>query len=466
MAIVLKEYLGSPMGTSENTFTPFSLKEGLDTGNVIASDSVMVDIEGIHVGPTRNFTWYTEEALKSSIPTWTKPYQRPLILHHNEKDGKIIGRVLAANYTDMNTRSKTGALVFTCNVPDDDGKRGVRDGRLKTVSIGVIAHDVRCSICGHVISEYGECEHERGMEYDGNVCYWMIHKMEAKELSYVIVPSDIYAHNIKIYSPGEKNLSENLKQEGVLSVTKAKEIKESAEGTVIVEDAEKKVEAIVEDADKKVEETKQEPEAKEEPKVEAEDVETLKASVAKLKEVIAELEKKVEAAEAKAQEAEELRTAAEQELVSANTQLKEFAVEQVLMLREQLGRPTMLKENLLKRSQDSLMDTIVDLKEELTPVQKTVELTESNSNTEELEVKKSVDVTESIEEKTTEVEDVEDLTKVGMVVQESLLDEEKDSSIKKDDKVEKISGLDVKESDESSNSDYEATLSTLKFYNL
>ena len=202
------------------------------------------------------------------------------------------------------------------------------------------------------------------MEYDGNVCYWMIHKMEAKELSYVIVPSDIYAHNIKIYSPGEKNLSENLKQEGVLSVTKAKEIKESAEGTVIVEDAEKKVEAIVEDADKKAEETKQEPE------VEAEDVETLKASVAKLKEVIAELEKKVEAAEAKAKEADELRTAAEQELVSANTQLKEFAVEQVLMLREQLGRPTMLKENLLKRSQDSLMDTIVDLKEELTPVQK------------------------------------------------------------------------------------------------
>lgn len=457
MAIVLKEYLGSPMGISENTFTPFSLKEGLDTGNVIASDSVMVDIEGIHVGPTRNFTWYTEEALRSSVPTWTKPYQRPLILHHNEKDGKIIGRVLAAHYTDMNTRSKTGALVFTCNVPDDDGKRGVRDGRLKTVSIGVIAHDVRCSICGHVISEYGECEHERGMEYDGNICYWMIHKMEAKELSYVIVPSDIYAHNIKIYSPGEKNLSENLKQEGVLSVTKAKEIKESAEGTVIVEDAEKKVEAIVEDADKKAEETKQEPE------VEAEDVETLKASVAKLKEVIAELEKKVEAAEAKAKEADELRTAAEQELVSANTQLKEFAVEQVLMLREQLGRPTMLKENLLKRSQDSLMDTIVDLKEELTPVQKTVELTEFNSET---EAKKSVDITESVEEKTTEVKDVEDLTKVGMVVQESLLDEEKDSSIKKDDKVEKKYELDVKESDESSNSDYEATLSTLKFYNL
>lgn len=456
MAIVLKEYLGSPMGINENTFTPFSLKEGLDTGNVIASDSVMVDIEGIHVGPTRNFTWYTEEALKSSVPTWTKPYQRPLILHHNEKDGKIIGRVLAAHYTDMNTRSKTGALVFTCNVPDDDGKRGVRDGRLKTVSIGVIAHDVRCSICGHVISEYGECEHERGVEYDGNTCYWMIYSMEAKELSYVIVPSDIYAHNIKIYSPSEKNFSENLNQEGVLNVTKAKEIKESAEKTVIVEDADKKVEAIVEDADKKVEETKQETEIKEEPK--AEDVETLKSTIAKLKVVIAELEKKIEEAEAKAQGAEELRVAAEQELISANTQLKEFAVEQVLMLREQLGRPTILKENLLKRSQDSLMDSIVDLKEELTPVKKAVEITESNTDTEEVEVKKNVEVVEST--------DTEDLTKIGKPIQESLLDEEKDSSVKKDSKVEKNSELDVKESDESSNSEYEATLSAMKFYNL
>lgn len=460
MAIVMREYLGSPMGINENSFTPFSLKEGLDTGNVIANDSVMVDIEGIHVGPTRNFTWYTEEALKSSVPTWTKPYQRPLILHHNEKDGKIIGRVLAANYTDVNTRSKTGALVFTCNVPDEDGKRGVRDGRLKTVSIGVIAHDVRCSICGHIISEYGECEHERGVEYDGNVCYWMIYSMEAKELSYVIVPSDIYAHNIKFYSPGEKNLSENLKQEGVLKVTKAKEIKESAEGTVIVEDADKKVEAIVEDADKKVEETKQEPEVKEE---KAEDVDTLKATIAKLKEVIADLKKKVEEVKAKAQGAEELRAAAEQELVTANTQLKEFAVDQVLMLREQLGRPTMLKENLLKRSKDSLMDTIVDLKEELIPANKTVGITESNTDTKEVEVKKAVEVTEGADEETSKIED---LTKVGKPVQESLLDEEKDSSIKKDDKVEKKSGLDVKESDESSNSEYEATLSALKFYNL
>lgn len=445
MAILLREYLGSPAGENENTFIPFTLKEGLETGNVIAGDSVMVDIEGIHVGPTRNFTWYTEQALKSSVLTWTKPYQRPLILHHNEKDGKIIGRVLAANYTDVNTRSNTGALVFTCNVPDEDGKKGVKDGRLKTVSIGVIAHDVRCSICGHVISEHGECEHERGMEYDGKICYWMIYKMEAKELSYVIVPSDIYAHNLKIYSPTEKNL-----KEGVLEVTKAKQIKESAEGTVIVEDADKK-EALVEDADKKPVVQEKQPEAK------SEEDETLQETIARLKGVVAELETKVQKAESKATAEAELRVAAEQELVSANTQIKEFAVEQVMMLREQLNRPAQLRESLVKRSQESLMDSITDLKEELViSTAKTVDLTESTKTEEEIKETKETE----IELKESNVE--EDLSKVGVPVQESLVDEEKDSSVKKD---EKKSDLDVTESIESSNTDYEAALA-MKFYNI
>ena len=442
MSIVIREYLGSPMGINENSFIPFTLKEGVELGNVIANDSVMVDIEGIHVGPTRNFTWYTEEALRSSVPTWTKPYQRPLILHHNEKDGKIIGRILAANYTDFNTRSKTGALVFTCNVPDEEGKKGVKDGRLKTVSIGVIAHDVRCSICGHVISEYGECEHERGMEYDGEVCYWMIHKMEAKELSYVIVPSDIYAHNIKIYSPTEKEFTENYKKEGVLKMNNAKELKENAETMPVVEDAEKAIE------------TKKD--------TDTDNVEVLKDTVSKLKTLVAELEDKVAKSEAKAREEENLRAEAEKELIAANTQLKEFAAEQVITLRNQLGRPAILKESLIKRSQESLMDTISDLKEELGELNnKSMDLSESN--TEDLKE----DATEIKEENNTNEEVVaDDLTKVGIPAQEALVDEEKDSSIKKEDKEEKKLGLDVKENMESSNSEYEAALTAMKFYNL
>ena len=70
---------------------------------------------------------------------------------------------------------------------DKEGIEQIKDGRLKTVSIGVIAHDVRCSICGEqveIIDEYGNtaCGHSKGNVYDDQVCYWKIYKMEAKEL--------------------------------------------------------------------------------------------------------------------------------------------------------------------------------------------------------------------------------------------------------------------------------------------
>lgn len=449
MAILLREYLGSPAG-EENTCTPMNLTEASNVLSAVAKDSIMVDIEGIHVGPTRNFTWYTEEALIGSIPSWTKPYERPLILHHNETDGKIIGRVLAAHYSKTNTRSGTGALTFTCNVSDEEGKKGVKDGRLKTTSIGVIAHDVRCSICGHVISEYGECEHERGVAYGGEICYWMVYKMEAKELSYVIVPSDIYAHNIKVYSPDKKHLTEKLNQKGVSKVSDLKE-NVNTEGTVIVEDADKK--------DTKVKEVAPKTEKKDET-VKAETVEELKELVAKLTDKIEELKDQLKTAEAKANDATELKEAAEAELVTANAQLKEFAVDQVLMLREQLGRPALLKENLMTRSHESLMDSIVDLKEEMnitTEATGTVNLAESvTENTKEIKI------TEAAKE-----EKVEDISKIEVPLTESLIDEDKDTSIKKDDKVEKISGLDVKENMESGNKDYESAFAEMsKFYNL
>lgn len=463
MAIVIREYLNSPLGLNENSCAPFSLQESVNTLNTISKDSLMVDIEGIHVGPTRNYTWYTEEALKSSIPTWTKPYERPLILHHNEKDGKIVGRVLSAYYTDVNTRSKTGALVFGCNVSDEEGKKGVKDGRFKTVSIGVIAHDVRCSICGHVISEYGECEHERGAVYDGKTCYWMIYDMEAKELSYVIVPSDIYAHNLKIYSPKEKNLTENL-EEGVLKVSKTKGLKESAE-TVIVEDADNKEQTKV--TEPKAVETKEEPKAQE-PEVKEETVETLKETIIKLEGIVEDLKAKVVTAENKAKEADELKNAAEEELIAANNQLKEFAVDQVLMLREQLGRSVLLKENLMKRSKDSLIDSISDLKEEMgIATVKAVNITESvveeDIKDEEVTIAKPIDVAESA----TDDNSLDNLKGIEKPLTESLVDEEKDSSVKKEDETEKKSELDVKESEELSNIDYEATLERMsKFYNL
>lgn len=450
MAIVIREYLGSPMGVNENSFTPFSLKENLATDYTIAEDSIMVDIEGIHVGPTRNFTWYTEQALKGSVKSWTTPYQRPLILHHNEKDGKIIGRVLSAHYTDVNTRSKTGALVFTCNVPEEDGKKGVKDGRLKTVSIGAIAHDVRCSICGHDISQYGECEHERGAEYDGQVCYWMIYEMEAKELSYVIVPSDIYAHNIKVYSPKKnKNITESL-NEGVKSMTTTNTVNENIKPTVIVEDADKHQQG--QEGQQAVKNDDAQSTSSEPNQTEEDTVETLKSTVISLQSVIAGLQRKAEKAEAD-------KKAAEEELVNAHTQVKEFAIEQISMLREQLGRPALEKATLIKRSQESLIDSIYDLKEEL-GANKTapINVAESTEEPKEPVTASTINVSESAQQ----VNVGESLASINKVTTESLIDNDKDSSVKKEED-EKKSTVDVKENLELSNINYEDALS---FFNI
>lgn len=87
-------------------------------------------------------------------------------MHHNEKDGQIIGRVHSVEYTEVDTRGDTPALIFTVNVGDEDGKKGIKNGTLSTVSIGVIAHELRCSICGTNLAEEGLCEHEKGEYYD------------------------------------------------------------------------------------------------------------------------------------------------------------------------------------------------------------------------------------------------------------------------------------------------------------
>ncbi len=104
-----------------------NLSEGY-TQTYIDKDSLMVDIEAIHSIITRNDTLYTEQCIKDSIPYWTAPYERPVIMHHNEKDGKIIGRVKAANAITKSERSGTAALELVANIGDEEGKKGIKNG--------------------------------------------------------------------------------------------------------------------------------------------------------------------------------------------------------------------------------------------------------------------------------------------------------------------------------------------------
>jgi hypothetical protein len=341
------------------------LTEGrnVEADEPIDPNSLMVEIEGIHGYPhaTRNYTRYMPECLIDSTPSWTKPYRRPLIKHHNDKDGDIIGRVCAAEYVTKSGRSKTPAVKFTVNVSEEEAKKGVKDGRLDTVSIGVIATDVRCSICGKQLSDGDMCEHERGIAYQvGNklkTCYWDIYSMEAKELSYVIVPSDIYAKNNKVYPATQSGAKPQITESLDNTLTK-KENKTMAEPNANAEKELAEAKTKISELDAKVKEL-------EEAKT-ASDTKITELTEAKagLEGQVTELTEAKKTLEEGAEEAKQLREGLETEIADTKAKLKESMVQTLQAVRLATGKKELEAESVKSRTEDSIRDSIMDLKEE------------------------------------------------------------------------------------------------------
>ena len=263
MAIEIKEYVGFSSSKPTNhsgLIVRESVAATATPQQMISPNSLMVEIEGIHSDVlTINCTKYSEECLKKSIPYWTSPYEKAVIMHHNDEDGQIIGRVKKAEMIDSK-RSGTPAINFTCNIGDENGIKGIKNGTLATVSIGAVAYDVRCSICGENVA-ICDCEHEKGHVYDGKLCYWTIEEMEPREVSYVILPSDKYAQTMKVYKPGKKELKESVEVRKKMSVCDEilKQLTEGVDDEVVKD----KVVIDEEVKDKKDEDEKKESEKKE-----------------------------------------------------------------------------------------------------------------------------------------------------------------------------------------------------------
>ena len=384
-------------------------------------------------------------------------------MHHNEKDGQIIGRVHSVEYTEVDTRGNTPALVFTANVGDEEGKKGIKNGTLSTASIGVIADDLRCSICGTNLAEEGLCEQEKGEYYDVDgeqqLCYWIIEKMEPKEVSYVIVPSDAYAHNLRVYDAVKKKKSEvkesvefNNPFAELIEATKVK-VEDAKEGKQIDEEVgktadvnkseekpedkaieneniegqtqepnteENKEQETDKETSKEEEKETSEEEKQEEPKKEEaskEDSEELKLA----KEKIAQLEKELEDTKAekaklenKLEKVKETKESVEKELVKLKAEKKKQLVETISELRSQLSLPKEDETALMESSEESLQLTIKSLNE-FTQVQKTafglqtlnspVAVSESKDNTTVEKTNKKTDVKESIDKSNKTLED-------------------------------------------------------------
>ena len=401
MSIEIKEYIGAKPKHVNAIKNDLNLTESYTVETYIDEDSLMVDMEALHSIITRNDTLYTPECIKKSVPLWTQPYERPVIMHHDDEAGITIGRVKAAKYIDHSERSNTPALELTVNIGEENGKKSIKNGTLATVSVGVIAHEAKCSICGQNLAE-GFCEHEKGEVYEGKRCYWIITDIEPKEVSYVIVPSDIYAHNTRIYDAVNKkkinkevnesmsNIFDDLiKEHGlnnkVTDLTEGTQIDEKVPDTTKVNPTEKpeddnkkegkedntaKVEDNKEDKnkeDKKEEnkkfKTKDELNKELEDNTKEKEIENLKAEIQKLNAKIEELTAANAKLEKQANSEKALKESAEAKLIEYKKKEKLALVESVNSLREQLELPKQEVDILMESTEESLTSTIKNLKE-------------------------------------------------------------------------------------------------------
>ncbi len=88
------------------------------------------------------------------------------------------------------------AKAYLLKTPENEALIASIDGGiLKEVSVGCAIKRAACSICGE---SYGACDHRRGSEYDGEICYVELSEaVDAYEFSFVAVPAQPMAGVVK-----------------------------------------------------------------------------------------------------------------------------------------------------------------------------------------------------------------------------------------------------------------------------
>lgn len=142
----------------------------------------IITIPLMHVGPNAKGLYWTEKMLKEVAPLFRGVTFR-YDLHGQEGSSHTINKLSSPHFDVGWTYSnQEGAwydseektlwvkgevthpdVVEKLNRTTTDGKREVN-----FASMGILVEVAKCSICG---SEYGECNHERLQEYEGQTCY-------------------------------------------------------------------------------------------------------------------------------------------------------------------------------------------------------------------------------------------------------------------------------------------------------
>lgn len=201
-------------------------------------EGIIVQIAGTHSGLiVRNKRLYLPDRMRAGASSWTKPYNKPVLVHHDEEKDPI-GRVIDAQYIDTSSSisnvlkdrykikdhylsilesdrisikdklktlramngiltdreySGLGYLRLTLHIPDAEAAKKFKTGIYLTGSSGASTDQVLCSVCGTDWLQDGKCEHDQGEVYDGVLCYLVAGSLLYDEFSLVNRPSDAFA---------------------------------------------------------------------------------------------------------------------------------------------------------------------------------------------------------------------------------------------------------------------------------
>jgi len=157
-----------------------------------------IDIEAIHELVTGNFVQFTSTELRGSKKkktgkySWTYPYDKPVLLNHDQYGGEPVGRVIDAKFSNS-TVSGIPAIKLKAEINDPDAIEKIKDKRYQTVSIGAHAKGANCSICNHDWVNEGWCEHTPGGEYEEGTMSLILKDITFVEVSFVNIPADEFA---------------------------------------------------------------------------------------------------------------------------------------------------------------------------------------------------------------------------------------------------------------------------------
>ncbi len=142
---------------------------------------------------------------------------KPGIFDHNWSAHEQVARIYKTQVRSIKTEEgpEQGLFAWAYMLrggENDQLIRSIEAGIRREVSISCAVAAKRCSVCGQ---EYGHCHHQKGIEYDGQICHVVLAEpTDAYEWSFVAVPAQREAGVVKKYGGEEMDIRKALEDSG------------------------------------------------------------------------------------------------------------------------------------------------------------------------------------------------------------------------------------------------------------